>query len=59
MGPAQMKTLSDARKLFLSRGIRGLVSIALASYLTGLGFSPFEIASDALRRQRGNTQEDD
>ena len=49
MGLGQMKTLSDARKLFLSRGIRGLVdglvSITLASYLTGLGFSPFEVGA--------------
>jgi MFS family permease len=44
-----MKTLTDARKLFLSRGLRGLVdglvSIALASYLTGLGFTPFEVGA--------------
>jgi MFS family permease len=41
--------VSDARKLFITRGIRGLVdglvSIALASYLTGLGFSPFQVGA--------------
>lgn len=41
--------MTDARKLFITRGIRGLVdglvSIALASYLTGLGFSPFEVGA--------------
>jgi MFS family permease len=41
--------VTDARKLFLTRGIRGLadglVSIALASYLTGLGFSPFLVGA--------------
>jgi MFS family permease len=44
-----MKSLTDAHKLFLSRGIRGLVdglvSIALAGYLTGLGFTPFEVGA--------------
>ena len=44
-----MKASSDVSKLFLSRGIRGLVdglvSVALASYLTGLGFSPFKVGA--------------
>ena len=39
--------MTDARKLLLTRGIRGLadglVSVALASYLTGLGFGAFEV----------------
>jgi MFS family permease len=41
--------VTDARKLFITRGIRGLVdglvSIALASYLTGIGFSPFQVGA--------------
>jgi len=41
--------VTDARKLLIVRGIRGLVdglaSIALASYLTALGFSPFEVGA--------------
>jgi MFS family permease len=41
--------VTDARKLLVTRGIRGLVdgltSIALTSYLTGLGFSPFEVGA--------------
>ena len=41
--------MTDARKLFITRGIRGLVdglvSVALVSYLTGLGFSPFEVGA--------------
>ena len=41
--------MTDARKLLIVRGIRGLVdglaSIALASYLTALGFSPFEVGA--------------
>src|SRR5581483_8252795 len=41
--------MTDARKLLLTRGIRGLadgvVSIALATYLTGLGFSPVRVGA--------------
>lgn len=41
--------MTDAGKLFITRGIRGLadglVSIVLAGYLTGLGFSPFEVGA--------------
>ena len=41
--------MTDASKILLARGIRGLadglVSIALATYLTELGFSPFEIGA--------------
>ena len=41
--------MTDARKLLLTRGIRGLadgvVSVALATYLTGLGFGPFEVGA--------------
>jgi MFS family permease len=41
--------MTDARKLLLTRAIRGLadgvVSIALASYLTHLGFGAFEIGA--------------
>src|SRR5512144_933887 len=41
--------MSDARKLLVTRGVRGLadglVSITLASYLTGLGFSAFRIGA--------------
>ena len=41
--------MSDARKLLFTRGVRGLadgvVSIALATYLTGLGFSAFEVGA--------------
>jgi len=41
--------VTDARKLLLTRGIRGLadgvVSIALATYLTGLGFSPVQVGA--------------
>jgi MFS family permease len=41
--------MTDARNLLVTRAIRGLadgvVSIALASYLTGLGFSPFEVGA--------------
>jgi MFS family permease len=41
--------MTDARKLLATRAIRGLadgvVSVALASYLTGLGFSPFEVGA--------------
>src|SRR6266700_3895044 len=48
-GRGEEKTVTDARKLFITRGIRGLVdglvSIALASYLTALGFSPFEVGA--------------
>jgi MFS family permease len=40
---------TDARRIFITRGIRGLVdglvSIALASYLTGLGMSPFQVGA--------------
>jgi MFS family permease len=39
--------LLDLRRLMVTRGVRGLVdgavSVVLASYLTDLGFSPFEI----------------
>ena len=41
--------MTDGRKLLITRGIRGLVdgpvstSIALVSYLTNLGFSPFQV----------------
>ena len=41
--------MTDARKLLVTRAIRGLadgvVSVALAAYLTGLGFSPFEVGA--------------
>jgi MFS family permease len=41
--------MTDARKLFITRGVRGLadglVSITLASYLTGLGFSAFQVGA--------------
>ena len=41
--------MTDGRKLLLTRGIRGLAdgvaSIALASYLTHLGFGPFEVGA--------------
>jgi MFS family permease len=41
--------MSDARKLLLTRGVRGLadgiVSIVLATYLTNLGFSAFEVGA--------------
>jgi MFS family permease len=41
--------VTDATKILIARGIRGLadglVSIALATYLTELGFSPFEIGA--------------
>jgi MFS family permease len=41
--------MSDARKLLFTRGVRGLadgiVSIALATYLTGLGFSAFQVGA--------------
>jgi MFS family permease len=41
--------VTDARKLLITRGIRGfvdgLVSVALVTYLTGLGFSPFEVGA--------------
>src|SRR5215831_644925 len=41
--------MSDARKLLLTRGIRGfadgVVSIALATYLTGLGMSAIEVGA--------------
>jgi MFS family permease len=41
--------MSDARKLFVTRGVRGLadgvVSIALATYLTHLGFGAFEVGA--------------
>ncbi len=41
--------MTDARKVFLTRGIRGLadgvVSIALATYLTGLGFGAIQVGA--------------
>jgi MFS family permease len=41
--------MTDARKLLATRAIRGLadgvVGVALATYLTGLGFSPFEVGA--------------
>jgi len=41
--------MTDARKLLFTRGVRGLadglVSITLATYLTGLGFSAFQIGA--------------
>src|SRR5207244_7526836 len=41
--------MSDARKLLFTRGVRGaadgIVSIALATYLTRLGFSAFEVGA--------------
>ena len=41
--------MTDARKLLVTRGIRGLadgvVSVALATYLTHLGFSAFEVGA--------------
>jgi len=41
--------MSDARKLLFTRGVRGLadglVSVALATYLTGLGFNAFEVGA--------------
>ena len=41
--------MSDAHKLLFTRGVRGLadgvVSIVLATYLTGLGFGPVEVGA--------------
>src|SRR5215468_4081086 len=41
--------MTDARKLLVTRGVRGLadgvVSVALATYLTHLGFSAFEVGA--------------
>ncbi|HEY7372648.1 MAG TPA: MFS transporter [Polyangia bacterium] len=41
--------MTDARKLLLTRGVRGvadgLVSITLATYLTGLGFGAFQVGA--------------
>jgi len=41
--------MSDARKLLFTRGVRGLadgiVSITLATYLTGLGFDAFAVGA--------------
>jgi len=41
--------MTDARKLFVTRGVRGLadgvVSVALATYLTQLGFGAFQIGA--------------
>ena len=41
--------MSDARKLLLTRGVRGLadgvVSVALSTYLTGLGFVAFHVGA--------------
>ena len=41
--------MTDARKLMVTRGIRGLadgvVSIVLATYLTGLGWSAFAVGA--------------
>src|SRR4051794_38166175 len=41
--------MSDARKLLFTRGVRGLadgvVSVALATYLTHLGFNAFEVGA--------------
>jgi MFS family permease len=41
--------MTDARKLLLTRGLRGLadglVSITLATYLTGLGFGAFQVGA--------------
>jgi len=41
--------MTDARKLMFTRGVRGvadgLVSVALATYLTGLGFNAFEVGA--------------
>jgi MFS family permease len=41
--------MTDARKLLVTRAIRGLadgvVSVALAAYLTGLGFTPFQVGA--------------
>jgi len=41
--------MTDARKLMVTRGVRGLadglVSIVLATYLTGLGFSAFAVGA--------------
>jgi len=41
--------VTDARKLLVTRAIRGLadgvVGVALATYLTSLGFSPFEVGA--------------
>jgi MFS family permease len=41
--------LTDGRRLLLTRAIRGLadglVSVALAAYLTDLGFNPFEVGA--------------
>src|SRR3954470_1186576 len=43
------RAVTDARKLLLTRGVRGLadgvVSVALATYLTGLGFSAFAVGA--------------
>ena len=41
--------MTDARKLFVTRGVRGLadgvVSVALATYLTHLGFGAFQVGA--------------
>ncbi len=41
--------MSDAHKLLFTRGVRGLadgvVSIVLATYLTGLGFGPVAVGA--------------
>src|SRR3954447_8684768 len=43
------RAVTDARKLIATRSIRGLadgiVSVALATYLTGLGMSPFGVGA--------------
>src|SRR5215471_17753314 len=41
--------MTDASKLLVTRGVRGVadgaVSVALATYLTGLGFEAFEVGA--------------
>src|SRR2546428_4052654 len=48
-GPAGTRTNADARRILLTRGLRGfadgLVSVLLAGYLTRLGFTPFQVGA--------------
>src|SRR5439155_2746559 len=46
---ARASARADARRLILARGVRGFadgaVSVLLASYLTHLGFTPFQVGA--------------
>src|SRR5438093_7123045 len=48
-GPAGTRTSADARRILLTRGLRGfadgLVSVLLAGYLTRLGFTPLQVGA--------------